>query len=243
MRISIRKPAISSFASLLVPMVCAAHEPITTKLTWTQEISRIVYKHCVSCHREGGAAPMSLINYDEARPWAKAIRDEVAERRMPPWGAVKGFGQFRDDASLTDPEIEMLVLWVEGGAPKGDDIYLPSVPKPEVPKPAPIARGITVLGETTLERAITAVGIAPHEMSPGESMQIIARLPDGTVENLLWLRNTRKEWERVFQFREPIPLPKGTLLSVHSGEAVLLTAGSTQKAADRKTTGSGAMQP
>src|SRR2546425_7754031 len=112
-----------------------AHEPITTKLTWTQEISRIVYKHCASCHREGGAAPMSLITYDETRPWAKAIRDEVAERRMPPWGAVKGFGQFRDDKSLTDPEIEMLVLWVEGGAPKGDDIYLPPVPAPEIRKP------------------------------------------------------------------------------------------------------------
>src|SRR5438876_898608 len=99
----------------------AAHEIITTKLTWTQEISRIVYKRCASCHREGGAAPMSLLSYDEARPWAKAIRDEVAERRMPPWGAVKGFGDFRNDASLTDPEIEMMILWVEGGAPKGDD--------------------------------------------------------------------------------------------------------------------------
>src|SRR5580704_7578021 len=88
-----------------------AHDPITTKLTWTHEISRIVYRHCVSCHHEGGAA-MSLVTYDEARPWAKSIRDEVGERRMPPWGAVKGFGAFRDDASLTDPEIEMLVLWV-----------------------------------------------------------------------------------------------------------------------------------
>src|SRR5260370_26519469 len=228
---------------LLLPILAGAHEPITTKLTWTQEISRILYKHCASCHHEGGAAPMSLVTYDEARPWAKAIRDEVAERRMPPWGAVKGFGKFRNDASLTDPEIEMLVLWVEGGAPKGDDIYLPSVPKPEVDKAAPGARGITVRGETSLERAITAIGIAPHEMSPGESMQIIARLPDGRVENLLWLRNTRKEWERVFQFREPIALPKGTLLSVHSGKAVLLTAEYTQKASDRKTTATGARRP
>src|SRR6266403_3663407 len=148
--------AIRSLATsfLLLPVLCSAHEPITTKLTWTQEISRIVYKHCISCHREGGAAPMALITYDESRPWAKAIRDEVAERRMPPWGAVKGFGQFRNDQSLTDPEIEMLVLWVAGGAPKGDDIYLPPVPLFPVSRSAGPRRGITVRGGTTLAHAV-----------------------------------------------------------------------------------------
>src|SRR6185369_7757247 len=157
---------------MLLPFAGYAHDVITTKLTWTQEISRIVYKHCASCHRDGGAAPMPLITYDEARPWAKAIREEVAERRMPPWGAVKGFGEFRNDASLSDPEIEMLILWVEGGAPKGDDLYLPRIAEPETPKPAPAARGVTVLGETTLVRGITATGIAPRAMQPNTAMQI-----------------------------------------------------------------------
>src|SRR4051812_11822963 len=92
-------PACSvSRASVTLPILLAgisyAHEPITTKLTWTQEISRIFYKRCVSCHREGGASPMSLATYDEARPWAKAIKEEVLERRMPPWGAVRGIGEF-----------------------------------------------------------------------------------------------------------------------------------------------------
>ena len=204
-----------------------AHDIITTKLMWTEEISRIVYKHCAVCHREGGDAPMSLVTYDEARPWAKAIRDEVAARRMPPWGAVKGFGQFRDDRSLTDPEIEMLVLWVEGGAPKGDDIYMPAVPVfPAVAKPAPLVpRGISVQGETTLSRGVTATGIAPEEMPAGGEMQIVARLPDGSVESLLWLRNSRSEWKRAFYFEQPIVLPKGTLIAVHSSvPAVLLTA-------------------
>ena len=213
----LRSPAISF---LLLPVLCSAHEPITTKLTWTQEISRIVYKHCASCHREGGAAPMALITYDETRPWAKAIRDEVAERRMPPWGAVKGFGQFRDDQSLTDPEIEMLVLWVEGGAPKGDDIYLPPVPAtPAVSNTPHLTRGITVRGETTLARGITATGIAPRAMQPGASIQIVARLPDGSVENLLWLRNNRAEWKRTFYFEEPVALPKGTLIAVYPDAA------------------------
>ena len=221
---------------ILAPALCSAHEPITTKLTWTQEISRIVYKHCASCHREGGAAPMALITYDESRPWAKAIRDEVAERRMPPWGAVKGFGDFRNDESLTDPEIEMLVLWVEGGAPKGDDIYLPAAPTfPAVSRSAPPTRGVTVKGETTLARGIVASGVAPREMPAGASMQIVARLPDGSVENLLWLRNTRSEWNRAFYFRQPIPLPKGTLLAVHSDvPAVILTDPHTESKRSKK---------
>ena len=121
-----------------------AHDPITTKLLWTQEISRIVNKHCASCHREGGGA-MSLMTYDEARPWAKAIRDEVLARRMPPWGAVKGVGEFRDDPSLSQIEIDMIVNWVEGGAPKGDDIYLPPAPHFSAEaKPPPAGREMTV---------------------------------------------------------------------------------------------------
>jgi hypothetical protein len=223
MRRSIRNLAISVLA---LPTFSYAHDVITTKLMWTEEISRIVYKRCVSCHREGGEAPMSLVTYDEARPWAKAIRDEVAGRRMPPWGAVKGFGQFRDDRSLTDPEIEMLVLWVEGGAPRGDDIYMPAVPVfPAVAKSAPPAlRGIPVQGETTLAQDVTATGIAPRELPAGGEMQIVARLPDGTVENLLWLRNSRAEWKRAFYFAQPMVLPKGTLIAVYSGvPAVILT--------------------
>jgi len=66
-----------------------AHDPITTNLTWSKEISRLIYQHCASCHRPDGRA-MSLLTYEEARPWAKAIRDEVLNRRMPPWDPVKG---------------------------------------------------------------------------------------------------------------------------------------------------------
>src|SRR3954471_24469127 len=107
-----------------------AHDPITTNLTWSKEISRIVYQRCANCHRPQGRA-MSLLTYEEARPWAKAIRDEVLNRRMPPWGAVKGVGEFRDDASLSQTEMDLLVNWVEGGAPEGDAIYLPPVPRVE----------------------------------------------------------------------------------------------------------------
>src|SRR2546422_700161 len=82
---------LAGSAILLFP-----HDPITTKLTWNREISRIVYKRCGSCHHQGGRA-MDLTTYELARPWAKAIRDEVLARRMPPWGAVKGVGEFAGD--------------------------------------------------------------------------------------------------------------------------------------------------
>jgi hypothetical protein len=85
------------------------------------------------------------MTYDDARPWAKAIRDEVLARRMPPWGAVKGVGEFRGDPSLSQIEIDMIVNWVEGGAPKGDDIYLPPAPHFSAEaKPQPAAREVTV---------------------------------------------------------------------------------------------------
>ena len=116
---------------LLACLPVFAHDPITTKLTWSKEISRVVYRRCVSCHRPDGPA-FSLLTYQDARPWAKGIRDEVLGRRMPPWDAVKGVGEFRDDSGLSLPEIDLIVNWVEGGAPEGDPAYLPDAP-PRVP--------------------------------------------------------------------------------------------------------------
>ena len=100
-------------------MRTGAHDVITTKITFSREISRLLYSRCASCHHPGGSA-FSLLTYQEARPWAKAIEEEVLERRMPPWGAVKGFGALKDDPSPTQEEIDWIAQWVEGGAPEGD---------------------------------------------------------------------------------------------------------------------------
>src|SRR5712671_1079659 len=105
-----------------------AHDVITTKLTWNREISRIVTSRCASCHHPGGRA-FSLLTYAEARPWAVAIKEEVLTRRMPPWGAVKGFGDFRDEQALTPEQLEVITSWVEGGVPEGLEKDLPAPPK------------------------------------------------------------------------------------------------------------------
>ncbi|MEW6126969.1 MAG: hypothetical protein AB1757_08015 [Acidobacteriota bacterium] len=112
-----------SFAFCLLPFALnvTAHEPITTKVRFNKEVIRIFERSCLSCHRPNGIAPMSLATYEEARPWAKAIKEEMLEKRMPVWHAVKGFGEFRNAPNLTQREMDLIINWVEGGAPKGDD--------------------------------------------------------------------------------------------------------------------------
>ena len=75
---------------------------------------------CMACHRPGEIAPMSLLTYEETRPWAKSIRKEVRRRAMPPWDADKKHGIFRNDISLTDEEIQKIVTWVDAGAERGN---------------------------------------------------------------------------------------------------------------------------
>ncbi len=192
-----------------------AHDPITTNLTWSKEISRVVYQHCAGCHRPGGRA-MSLLTYEEARPWAKAIRDEVLNRRMPPWDAVKGVGEFRGDPSLSQPEMDLVVNWVEGGAPEGDSKYLPAAPRVQDAEATVAGKGMEVRQGLTLKAPMTVRAI-----TPSGAVEVAAVLPDGQVERLLWVREFRAEWNRSYVLRTPARLPKGTRLLVY-GAAVTL---------------------
>ena len=79
--------------AVLLAGAMQAHDLITTPITWSREISRIVYARCASCHHEGGRA-FSLMTFKDARPWTVAIREEVLRRTMPSWGAIKGYGDF-----------------------------------------------------------------------------------------------------------------------------------------------------
>src|SRR6185436_2259263 len=115
----------SSLAILITPRDSSSHEPVTTKIMFNREIVRIFQRHCLACHDSGNITNISLATYPQARPWAKAFKEEVLEKRMPPYQAVKGFGDFRNDYSMTQHEIDQIVSWVEGGAPKGDDNDLP----------------------------------------------------------------------------------------------------------------------
>jgi hypothetical protein len=96
-----------------------AHDPITTKITFAREIRAILGARCVTCHAPGGSAPMPLTTYEEVRPWARAIRDQILTRGMPKWHAARGFGAFANDPTLTPFEQSLLVSWLDGGLPEG----------------------------------------------------------------------------------------------------------------------------
>src|SRR5712664_3079197 len=96
--------------------------------TFTKEVAPILYQRCVACHRPNDIAPMSLLDYKSARPWAKAIREAVLTRKMPPWFADPHWGSFSNDARLSTREIETIQAWVDGGAQEGSPRNLPPAP-------------------------------------------------------------------------------------------------------------------
>ena len=96
--------------------------------TFSKDVAPIIFKNCAGCHRPGEIAPMSLLTYEDARPWAKAIRDEVGERHMPPWHADAPPGTFHNERLLSDADRATLIAWANGGAPKGDPATLPPAP-------------------------------------------------------------------------------------------------------------------
>jgi mono/diheme cytochrome c family protein len=202
----------AALLALSLPAPGTAHELITTRLTWTEQISRIFHHHCVSCHREGGQAPLPLTSYEQVRPWAKAIKYAILSRSMPPWDAVKGYGAFQNDLSLSQDDIAKISSWVEGGAPEGNAAFLPVVPAEQSlgePGP-PEANARPLPGALILEKDVTALGIQPENVPESGSLQVTAYRPDGSVEPLIWLRGYRRQWRRAYWFREPLALPKGT---------------------------------
>jgi hypothetical protein len=97
--------------------------------TFTRDVAPILYNNCVACHRAGEAAPMSLITYNEVRPWARAIRQAVAQGVMPPWHADAPAGTFENERRLSDADKDIIARWVAAGAPQGDPKELPAPPQ------------------------------------------------------------------------------------------------------------------
>ena len=121
----IRKGALAG-AILAFPVLAAAQSAKPAP-TFTKDVARIFQEKCESCHRPESIAPMSLVTYEEARPWARSIKNRVASRQMPPWHIDKtvGIQHFQNDRSLSDEQIDTIVRWVDGGAPKGDPKDMP----------------------------------------------------------------------------------------------------------------------
>ena len=101
------------------------HEESAEEITYAKHISRIMQDRCEYCHRPEAVAPFALMNYDDVRDFSEMIREVVLERRMPPWHADPRFGHFATDRSLSKEQLNMLVSWIDSGAPFGDEKDLP----------------------------------------------------------------------------------------------------------------------
>ena len=137
MRINLRA-LMTSVTAVFVAAVCLALIPAsqasdknasTKSVTFAKDIAPIFNNKCVACHRPGEIAPMSLMSYKDARPWAKSIKEKVATGVMPPWHADPRYGTFENDRRLSQKDIDTIVSWVDQGAKEGDPKDLPAAPQ------------------------------------------------------------------------------------------------------------------
>jgi mono/diheme cytochrome c family protein len=220
---------VAAVVILAAAVRLSGHDPIGTKVTWDREILPIVEARCVSCHTAGGRAPMSLASYEEARPWARAIREEVLTRRMPQWPVVRGYGDFANDPSLSPFEIALIASWVDGGAPKTRPAGAGAASRAAPPPPAQptrftppgSTREVTVRCGSGRLPAGTLVGLRPHARQ-GSGVRIDLTTPGGGEEPLLWTRSATESVERTFWLRSPKPLASSTPVTVE-GEGCTVT--------------------
>jgi hypothetical protein len=195
--------------SAAIVEMMSPHDVVTTNLTYTRDISRIFMRRCVACHAAGSSIP--LTSYAEVRPWAVGIKEQVLSRSMPPWGAVKGFGNFSPDYALTQEEILIIATWVIGGAPEGNPALLPSHGSQMSGQPgAGMRDAVVITTPATLRNAVAVAGIRPLSEHEVDSTRIVAYLPNGDIAPLIWFYQFDPKWSRTFHFREPVELPAGS---------------------------------
>ncbi len=170
-----------------------AHDPITTKITFSREISAILSTRCATCHSSGGSAPMPLTTYEEVRPWARAIKEQVLARRMPKWHAARGFGSFKNDPTLTPVEIGMMVSWIDGGLP-----FSTTLPRPPS-STSPVASALRRKTDTR------KIGIPAVRIPAGKS-EAVARI--------------RTQWISGWSFEAGDPLITAATFSLADGTVV-----------------------
>src|SRR5215510_9769433 len=110
-------------ALLAISMVAAAQTPVTERpVTFAKDVAPILQQNCQVCHRPGSMAPMSLLTYEDVRPWARAIKLRTSAREMPPWYIDRNLGihRFKNDPSLSDEQIATIAKWADSGAPLGN---------------------------------------------------------------------------------------------------------------------------
>jgi len=199
--------------SLTLSLSAATSDRAT--VTFTKDVAPILQRHCQECHRPGEAAPFSLLNYEQARPWAKAMKQAVLTKKMPPWFADPHYGKFSNDRSMPQKDIDTIVAWVNAGAPEGDLKDLPpprnflegwAIPKPDLvvtlPKPYPIPATGTVEYQKF---------IIPSGFTEDKWVQFAEARPDQRDKvhhMILYIREPKSHWLREAPVGEFFVAPK-----------------------------------
>ena len=122
-----RRMLIPIVSMIVIGTVGAPAKALAQDVTFSKDVAPILQRSCQNCHRPGSVAPMSLLTYEDARPWARAIKQKVETRVMPPWTIDRtvGIQKFKADRSLSGADIATIVKWVDGGARQGNPADLP----------------------------------------------------------------------------------------------------------------------
>ena len=127
--LSLSLTLIAALAACTLVLTSSAYTGNYKEVTFNKDVAPIFYKNCAECHRAGDIAPMSLVTFKDARPWARSIKEKVVTREMPPWSPDPKYGEFRNDHRLGQKEIDTIVAWVDQGAKEGDAKDLPPAPQ------------------------------------------------------------------------------------------------------------------
>jgi len=201
LRISMAVGMVLTSSLGMVARQSGSSAPADRPVTFSRDVAPVLFKHCTSCHRPGEVAPMSLLTYQEARPWARSIRDKVLDGSMPPWHADPAYGSFSNERKLTVEEKDVLVRWAGTGAIEGDKRELPPAPvymtgwtigTPDAVVSMPDAFAVPASGEVSYkyfeaptnfieDRWIQAMEIRPGDRAVVHHVLVYAREPNPTV--------------------------------------------------------------
>jgi mono/diheme cytochrome c family protein len=163
---------VLAFGLVPVQRALVAGQAARSEVTFTKDVAPILQRSCQSCHRPDGMAPMSLLTYEEVRPWASAIKRRTTARQMPPWFIERNIGiqKFKDDPSLSDEEIRRIAHWVDSGAPRGNPADLPparqfaaagawTIGTPDLVMASPVITVKAVAPDLQADYGITPIGL------------------------------------------------------------------------------------
>src|SRR6266496_1392251 len=177
-----------------------------SSVTFTKDVASVLQKNCQGCHRPGEAAPFSMLTYNDARPWAKAMKQAVLTQKMPPWFADPQFGHFRNDRSMSQADRDTLVKWVDAGAPEGDPKDLPkplefvegwNIGKPDVVLEMPEAFKVPASGTVDYQYVILPTKftenrwVSMSEVRPGNRALVHHVIAFIREPNSKWYRDKR----------------------------------------------------